>query len=573
LSISTWIVLWRSLCFGGEVSAGLDYTDKLDPGNCPVSSQIDTVTDNLWSYPLDMFAPELAEQVRNQTHGDRYRRCISHHVQHDKVMSCVAQPAAVCPVASTYVDASRKRMQGWNMTNNICRFAKALHNAPTEFSNPRIIVFGGSVTVGAQAEGCYCDPAIDSGCKLPDSSLHNQQRCPWSLYIQHWVSKTFRGKNVTVHTIAVQGWSIRMMTQGLNLMMENAGLSGFKGDDLVILDHSYNDLIYMNEREIMFAYVCAMSRQILTRSENNSWPTIVLTVHYSTHFEHGDIFEPYERVARLFGSPLWSIRDFVATQVPVGPHHEEGFLPTDLLRRHLMGHGYRDHHPPWMVHLFVADLYAASLLRDLEQCKAANYATTMPAADMVPAKIPVKKSVLDPCDADCMVVGLNAFAPQTFNEVSISHSKHSRWFFGEDRPGKKGWIAKLTDHENQTLVEEEMELTSSIFFSFKKPQDFAKHSWFLKIFMLKTYHQAGKLQLHLCGYPLLPMLDTLWSIRVSVPEMEYYRIDGATFPAEAVEKNCSSTFVVQADHIVREHYKVRQSNKVKIVGLEMCRIE
>lgn len=98
------------------------------------------------------------------------------------------------------------------------------------------------------------------------------------------------------------------------------------------------------------------------------------------------------------------------------------------------------------------------------------------------------------------------------------------------------------------------------------------HDVFVQIMYLRTYFNAGRVEVRLCGVHVAT-LDALWedheTNRVSIPEWKEVRL---VFP-ECVTRNYTYPrieFTHKYDERDREYGTVRGNHKVKILSVKVC---
>jgi hypothetical protein len=522
---------------------------------CSITSMIDTKATGLYSYPLEVFG-SMASAEALRLASNETRTCDAWNLKKNSRMSCPIHP--ICPLTASAVELTRKRMQAWNVSDGFCSLAKALH---TPGETVRVIVFGGSVTIGKYSEGCFCRVEVDKQCHI-GSNLGNYQRCSWSFWFAQWLGWVFPSSNITLHNLARDGWSTAMLSSNINLVLKESGINEFTENDIIFIDESYNDA-FRAAHDVFFSLM-SLGRHIYLKSANYSWPTVVVAVQYCGHFDFTDYKDSYDRAAMALRWPMWSVRDYY--------NQTRAQIPYPFVD-YLQSVGFKDHHPSWFVHLFVAELYAASFIRELDICKAGHgrTATLRPRSEMTPNSLfRMKNSTGNSiylCDDEAPSVGFNARDTKSFRAVAITFSEDGRWKYQADRPGKFGWIGQLS-FENETQLS-----NSSVTFVFEKPVGFENHHWILKLFLLKTYLNAGRAKFYLCGVDITGennYFDAYWPKEISVPELSYFVLDGSKMAGGGL---CSSSSIIlRIDHVPisvdPQHF--RKFQKVKFEGMRLC---
>jgi hypothetical protein len=267
--------------------------------------------------------------------------------------------------------------------------------------------------------------------------------------------------------------------------------------------------------------------------------------------------------------------------------------------------GFKDLHPGWFVHLYFADIYAAMFLSQIEVCQGHSTVPShdsgavlqsktwnLPRAtsDMTPAHIPQfgGKSATDMCIGE-NVVRIDARDRKTWKNGTVEYLplseqdyenakeriKHpgssNNWKFAEDRPTKFGWIAE--NPANATTDSDRN--PSSIQFTFPTPKGYATSVWLFKLYFMRTYSDAGKAKVFLCGDRIF-FLDALWKKHESVPVMEHIILQGGPGPYRdpSCDGNKMTVKITHRPNMNPLVYELespqRRHEKIKIIGFEMC---
>ena len=303
------------LCDDG--SAEKDHLRRLVKKHCPVSHILDPEINGWFSYPVNIWAPEVLShpnsitktvinctsiEINEQIHFDRFHKCISSS----------RTGKSFCPVhMQNFIDAS-KRSNDWTPSRYLCGIRHLLRGSTQlqrEETVVNIIVLGGSVTSGQFTEGYYCKTC--SASKNKDLKGHTN----WAYYLDYWL-KHNKMSHVRLHFLAVHGYSSAMMNEVIVDKLKSAGLSSLTESDIVLIDHSYNDGLYLSLSKVLPLQrgLEGLIRKLLELSAStSSRPRIVLleTLAYlPTHLPfYQDYQKVYTQIARHYRIPIWSIRD------------------------------------------------------------------------------------------------------------------------------------------------------------------------------------------------------------------------------------------------------------------------
>lgn len=166
-------------------------------------------------------------------------------------------------------------------------------------------------------------------------------------------------------------------------------------------------------------------------------------------------------------------------------------------------------HPPWFVHLVIADLVGSLFLREMRRCEYfANSAVLNPKErqpeTMNAANIPLRTfTETAHCDSKFSVV-LDARADEAVLGKSIvgttQTSPGANWTLVTESRNRAGWIGFPPARP----------ATHSIFFEAPFPMDMHHGTYVLKIHYLRTYENAGAAEVYMCGNFVLA-LNALWT--------------------------------------------------------------
>ena len=554
-----------------------------------------------------------------------------------------------CPVSPASVSTANKAT--WEVrTTSFCAIRERLsHNDGSSNAPLNIIVFGGSVTLGVGSTGCCCSRVHDARCpyapgehpncehvprtaRAPTTGPRPVSLCTWHGYLERWLAVTFPAAAVRVVSLAQGGLSSDLVgDEGspyeLSAALRAKGIASLTSTDLIFIDFSVNDgRSFTSERQLAGGLDRFLQR-LFRMGVNGSWPTAVLleqwpyagrafttaTTVAGAADASPDYSRTYQLVARRFGLPLWSYRDVAwAAQTQGRP-----FADYLLFRRNLplqpkggtprpegkegTGEGDPDPHPPWYIHLFVADLVASLLLREFDRC-ADGTVSDMPATKMHPARLPpplLNASLSWRCRADdphvagfsivSAAAASGPLSPIVLGSLTSSPPPGPRggWRLFEDRPGKPGWISQdphsstsppsLSWRDYPTLTLRSVQ--PYVHVHAHAPR--SSHPLLLTIVYLRTYTNAGVVEVSLCGHPVLT-IDALWpdwrSRKISIPQSARIVVDAGQagcVPGQPVEVNITRVPapppVSEAARYPRQPLPRRSFQKVKIISVDVCR--
>jgi hypothetical protein len=377
------------------------------------------------------------------------------------------------------------------------------------------------------------------------------------------------------------GCTSEIMAKSLQGYMREHGLEQFGPSDIVLVDHSVNDAIAVaNEMELAIQIGLEELIRGIFHLSPRGLPNVVLLEQYPHNdfqglnavkgSQGGSYTGLYRRLAAHYKLALWSYRDYIwAGSSSLGQPHL-----IDALRRF-------GNHPPWHGHLHVANIFAGCLLRSLESCSGSG-AAHIAAPPRVLADLPaplcnhsqVETNFCDSTSPYALDVEPAEYAsPENVTEFE---SSLTGWTALADRHGEPGWI--INNRANASLA------TRKLSFIIRYPRNEAVRSYAIKIKYLKTYVNAGRVVIYLCGKEI-GILDTLSedfaTYKVSLPH--YFLYKPITFDAECEwlrtnRKARKLEFVYVSKNSKRKsglgdskaRAVVRGSEKVKILGVQMC---
>ena len=554
----------KILCLAIEAVEKLDLFFYKSPQSgalkyCPVSALINTESNGVLGYPMDIFDPPSfmnykkalshqseKEKLTRQMLRSRRLYVIDEPDESDRdaillsnVYNCTSTESPFlyhycssltkCPLSKQSLLASAEASNRWPILHSFCYLREIMASMRNEV---RIFVLGGSVTFGSAAHGCCCDKSLDIKCSFAwandmecgtgDVSFN----CRWSNAFVHWLKSISRAK-VSWYNYALGGATSSYMAEALANKILDDQITAFRSSDIIFLDHSVNDVLsepFTSSRLNKMQYgLESLVKKIYSLSTINSWPTVILlevwpfsSRSYNLTREKLDYQNVYRSVAKEFKLPLWSYRDTVDYMV----RKNASSVPY-LTFEHNVLHAHQ--HPPWYVHRLIADILAANFLREMWKCHAGNGKTpeTRPTNEMTSSFVPMgvwKEE--DHCDPDVPVY-MDITAQRAKNHgvhapVKIAIDPEKSWLLMEDRPGKYGWVTTRTS--NRTMV-------SSITFSFPANHNTTAREILLKFHYLRTYKNAGRVTSYACGNRAT-VFDALWSDfntnHISIPVIASY---------------------------------------------------
>lgn len=319
-------------------------------GDCPLSSVME-LSNSSYFYPVDIYAPKHV--LNTLTLRNEIFPCYGALLKEVKHAHNCSAAARFCPVTQYNVVDATKRKFG---SSSLCYLQKRLKNASESI---RLITFGGSVTVGSNSQGCN---AFDE----PDRK-YVHKRCSWFYHFGEWL-RNISTANVTHYNLAHGGHTSYASALTITNSMKLNRLREFTSNDIIFLDHAAND-DQESRSSLISREVESLIHRIYSLSVKNFWPAIVI-LDGNPMANHGKGFNVYpavyESMARHYNIPMWSYRDAVlSSNAALHQDQFESFLNFSFNDWSESAH---DIHPPWHVHLFMADLYSAIFQYEMQKC-------------------------------------------------------------------------------------------------------------------------------------------------------------------------------------------------------------
>jgi len=358
--------------------------------------------------------------------------------------------------------------------------------------------------------------------------------------------------------------------------------------DLVILDYSVNDACEMWDGTDITAVNSVehgleqLVRKIITLYTVDDKPPKIVLINGMPSFHPGYQYtRVYNRVAEHYSLPLWSYHDVVMSEAMKQLRYAYIMRWRDTCKE------CGDVHPAWYVHLFMADLYSAIIEKEFQRCT--QYQPSQEKA--VPYQLPPALSaegVLHRCDSKIPTMLRVSVGGVVSNEVQIGkylpHSTLSHWQVVEEKGGKLGWVDEFPDDFDPNTNHQERVLSFEL--AAPPSSDFYKYQGelLLRIIILRTYKNAGKFEVFLCGEPIGgAAVDTCWANpnkRVSTTDVHSIVLQG--FPASCSSKslhNNNSSPQLQVKHIWAHGVGPNSTcirterQKVKVMEVILCAVE
>ena len=240
--------------------------------------------------------------------------------------------------------------------NAICKIASSI-NQKSNNEIYRLFMIGGSVPLGVNTFGYHVEKEADI--------------TPYAFMVHRYLRRKFNlsNNNLLFYNFAWGGFTSDIAANLLYKQLADIGFESFTANDIILIDTTLNDYaVYdlRNMKESLMKSVEMLIRKILFVSEGTG-PSIYY-VHTCVNLKNTDsgmiffnknestLSEIYLKVASHYGLSYLSYFDLL-------------WNPNSTPFRKLLRLGaYGEMHPPWHVHLLIADMIARSLEIDMENC-------------------------------------------------------------------------------------------------------------------------------------------------------------------------------------------------------------
>ena len=547
MNFPLWIFLLLLLLPTEEGAGEKDDEKRRLRKHCPVSHILDPHINGYFSYPVNIWGPDFLSGVMTMGMGINCTSIeINQQVHFDRFHTCISSQEtgkSFCPVhKQNFIDAI-KRSNEWTPSKYLCDIRRLLRSSRsnTDEAVVNLIVLGGSVTAGQFTEGYYCKTCSATLKNKDDWSGHTN----WASYLDFWL-KYNKMKHVKLHFLAVHGYASAMMNEVIVDKLHVAGLHNLSASDIVLVDHSYNDGLYLSLSKVLPLQrgLEGLIRKILDMSVSlSSLPRIILleTLSYlPTHLPfYQDYQKIYTQIAKHYQLPIWSIRDAVNSEYPLlnqSSYHK--------YMRHDEEISY-DNHPGWHEHLFYADMIASLLTHREKKCRLEGQER----ASTSSASVAVETHTIPPAllqqnstrSCNHQVKPLLDISAQKVwsNQLEGVIGKYETepawsWKIRDEARGRIGWIQENTDEIK--AIKPDSNSSSIIFHLDDKHDTFGKNGkdpHLIQLQFLRTYKNAGAVKIFICGNLIVngdgsavkgDKIDALWgsyrTYKYSLPEME-----------------------------------------------------
>ena len=573
--------------------------------------------------------------------GKGYYACTSHNFRRkDNVKTKCIEDSRSCPISQVNLETAVKAVDWAQYAQVFHLLYKTLRN-PSVLKNQKVNVFflGGSMTHGSHTFGaCRCNQKVDKRCPSMKGEPKDAE-CTWATMLFDWMRKTFPAVRFNFFNFATTGYDSVVMAETfgdhMRLFTPGHRLTAY---DIVFVDHSVNDLrlgkvIMQHSFELLIQRILKFGEPVAsTVGTGNTTalyarPTIVVIDQYakvkqSTADGIPESSAVYRAVSRHYGlmylslrEVFWSYHQFTNITLPAPPvaaaGSKQGSLQegTKKTQKSVSVRQYAhnpvdsplhlDAHPPWFVHLYIADLIADSLMQTMKRIstQAAHASGASVFLADVPNQPKVSVAPLPPsmlnadqlsgtvCDRD-LPFPVDAHSNSTFQpskvhdfELDMSTAKRAGWREYVDYHDVPGWMINALSDPTQRVLTFPFQHSTAV-----STTDLQR--LLLRIRYLKSYTGMGAVKVSICGAPMYCdpatgldcTIDGLYhdyeTNRVSLPEVFLYELqeEDATRCAQlpSAERTVQLEYFVDRHKDARGLLAARKHQKFKLISLTVC---
>jgi lysophospholipase L1-like esterase len=523
--------------------------------HCPAALAAARINKGFFSYPLDIYG-DMATAPQDGAPTFVTTNCSASDTWNQGQHQCPNQLVdGHCPITADLIKEFMKfdGPRASEVSNaRLCSFIESarLSKGPT---SPKIVVFGGSETNGADTRGCCCcHPSCPAG-------YEQTKHCRWSHYLLIALRQRLYN-NIDVVNLAHGGWNSAIIAENIRQSLESSNTT-LRSNDLVILEPSVNDCASFDAQQQVIRDMTGTGmeraiRNLMTISKVK--PAFLLLEVYPLSRVRNKVYNYstyYRSVARHYNATSWSFTDVASKLLSSNQSNPVAKALNFQLNRK----GISTNHPGWHVHLYLADLIVSALLMTEGLCRASSVSSMSQARlkpdDCLPPYLyPTKTPLCDESVPPILDASALAFRPEN---TSYSVTMKGNWKLWEDRVGKPGWII---DNLHDTAS-----TNNSITFSVGQIEQSAGNAIIVAVTYLTTYENCGMVKVRICDQLTAEIDSTLpsWETRnISVDAVHYYYL------------NTTACSVVSFEQIpATKSMQKRQREKFKITAVKICRQE
>ena len=550
--------------------------------NCPLLNSINYTLDNLFPFPTNYF-PDI--DFDSFSKDSIYYPCpkVSREAEIAfNIMSwrCVE---SLCPLHPNFTSIALQSLVWPNRSPALCEAVRKnntyiRNNNAMDKPKMNIIYLGGSFTAGSGTQGSCFINGSDIKSYTPRG---DDWYCGWAGYFLRWMQSYLPNMDVNGYNLAQSGCTAYAMANRITEGFEMYNLKLTKYD-IIFIDHSVNDAELLG-RDQTHVYVKNGIETLIRRIIHycmDDCPNVIVLDQWA-HLKGDEAYEKppdspntvsgiYKNVAKHYNFPLWSFKDLIWST----------FENDENMRLPLFGWGT---HPPWHIHMFIANLYANIYLNITSTCGDdikvdQKYSMPLSTNSLPQPLYDVSSFSHNLCDTKKPII-IKSTAESTFHPDNVTA------FEGNPELARVGWREYIDYHTvpgyiiNSLSAPENRRLRFNMTNIDNLHREVIQPDMIIKIVYLRTYHNTGKVKLSVCGKELYCSLDALFpghhKYKVSVPEVFVYKLSSEDYQqcnSHKKEMNFEIIYDPTDEHDREfKHVKdVRGHQKFKLMSVEMC---
>lgn len=580
--------------------------------NCPASNLVNMRIDGLEAYPMDIFDQEQFLEIKSKNpspfENKDVFRCNANippwpFDQHYYACSALTR----CSIMQQNIDTFMIKANKWKTKHNLCHFRNSIGSVTSDIN---VIILGGSVTSGAGAVHCFCDPDLDSKCTIStfvniQAQYHefNGDRCRWSEVLQRWL-KSVGNPKVNVINLSSSGYNSLMMSEEIMSFFKRHSIPKLRKQDIVLIDHSVNDALSLgrskSEINILYEALNSLIMKIFELSDVQSLPSIIITETYP--YVNGrdipgksklDYSSVYELISKKYLIPIWSMKEVVWSDIA-----DTLMYPyINILRFNCQP----DQHPGNSYHLYYADIIAASLITEMEKCrvdKVISDANSRSNVEMTLTTFASKQElsvlVCDEEKEDMLYFSALEISQDTSTPSSntIVINPQQSWELIDESKKRVGWISQDSKDESAMNSNEIcktnniIEVVGSKTYAYASiisfplnAELFRRVNSILEIEYLRTYHNGGIADIFLCN-KYIATIDGIWKdyehYKYSLPQKFSIHFDLNSSNGFCRDEDSKENYNLEIKRRCsskdenKEVMEARDRQKIKIIKTRIC---
>lgn len=429
---------------------------------------------------------------------------------------------------------------------------------------------------------CRCMNTEDSRCPPFSLPSHlNSSYCSWPSHLTRWLSHAYRNNTFHFHDYTQGGLDSR--SSAFFIHKVHTSKANLSNPALFFLDFSVNDA-YDNSATALETFIHTIYGNF--GRHYNIWPTVILLEQYphASAFASGSAANPdytlaYRALAQRYSLILISLREVYWTYF--GPPQSRNLTNPDVSKRYypispLDPDVHIPIHPPWYVHLFMADVVAecikriamhfkgniggnANTIHNLHDSALVPKVTHVPSRPLPSAMYDHRGELQQVCD---IAVPFRVSATARPIEIPTNLLNWQKGWIEHVSHNVPGW--EINNHSERSTRALHFPLTGSTI-------ELAGNS--VMITYLQSYEGMGTATVHACGAALsnAPRIDGLWSFPGSFPWPVTFLLQNADIArCQLLPESKRFLSIVYAPGKDQVDVRAKHSHLFKVFSVQVC---